>query len=124
MTGAGDSTNGGDLGEEDRRLPSSEQDEAASEQGRLASLDSPTEGSESVSMLFLLHLDWPQARKPLANGLLSIFSFVMRSFWGERNNKINDYLNKTSEVSFWRLFIKKNVVKHVQKTIIGWMFYP
>lgn len=81
INGAGDSTNGGDLGEEERRLPSSEQEDAASEHGRLASLDSPVGGSvPSVSMLFLLHLDWPHARNPFANGLLSIFSLVMRSF--------------------------------------------
>lgn len=81
-TGAGDSTSGGDLGDEDRRLPSSEQEEAASEHGRLGSLDSPPDAGSvpSVSMLFLLHLDWPHARNPFANGLLSIFSFVMRSF--------------------------------------------
>lgn len=74
----GDSIKGGDRGDEDRRLPSSEQEEAASEHGRFGS-----EGScsgLSVSTVFLLHLDCPHARKPFANGLLSIFSFVMRSF--------------------------------------------
>lgn len=39
-SGAGDSAKGGDRGDVDRRLPSSEQDDAASEQGRLASVDS------------------------------------------------------------------------------------
>lgn len=33
-------------------------------------------------MCFRLHLDWPVSRNPLANGLLSIFSFVIWSFWG------------------------------------------
>lgn len=61
MRGVGDSTRGGDRGEDDRRLPSSEHEEAASEQGRLGSLASPPGGSElfslALSMLFLLHLD-------------------------------------------------------------------
>lgn len=87
-SGAGDSTNGGDRGDEDRKLPSSEQDDAASEQGLLASLGSAL-GSELPSLpesgFFRLHLDWPHARKPLAKGLLSIFSFVMRSFCGQVN---------------------------------------
>lgn len=84
--GAGDSTRGGDLGDEDLKLPSSEHEEAASEQGRLASLGSQAGSGllSVVSDVFLLHLDWPHARKPFANGLLSIFSFVIRSFCGQR----------------------------------------
>lgn len=81
--GAGDSTKGGDLGDDDLKLPSSEHEEAASEQGLLASLGSAL-GSGLPSLpesgFFRLHLDWPHARKPFAKGLLSIFSFVMRSF--------------------------------------------
>lgn len=34
---------------------------------------------------FRLHLDWPDSRKPLAKGLLSIFSLVMRSFCKQIN---------------------------------------
>lgn len=84
--GAGDSAKGGDRGEVDRRLPSSEQEDAASEQGRLASEDSVLDDSPLSpfeSEFFLLHFDWPQARKPFAKGLLSIFNFVMRSFCGQ-----------------------------------------
>lgn len=80
-SGAGDSTNGGDLGDVDLRLPSSEHDDAASEQGRLGSEDSFADSVLSVlSTFFRLHFDWPHARKPFAKGLLSIFSLVMRSF--------------------------------------------
>ena len=93
-SGAGDSTKGGDLGDEDRKLPSSEHDEAASEQGLLGSLGSVL-GSGLPSLpesgFFRLHLDWPHARKPLANGLLSIFNFVIRSFCGQTKNEC--YLN-------------------------------
>ena len=39
-------------------------------------------------VIFRLHLDCPVSRNPLANGLLSIFSFVMRSFCLERK-KLN-----------------------------------
>lgn len=88
-SGAGDSTKGGDLGDEDLKLPSSEHDDAASEHGLLASLGSAVgSGLPSLpeSVLFRLHLDWPHARKPLAKGLLSIFSFVMRSFCGQTKN--------------------------------------
>lgn len=35
---------------------------------------------------FRLHLDCPVSRNPLANGLLSIFNFVIRSFCNEREN--------------------------------------
>lgn len=81
---AGDSTNGGDRGEEDRRLPSSEQDEAASEHGRFGSEGSGcVSGIPEESTLFRLHFDWPHARNPFANGLWSILSFVMRSFCGQ-----------------------------------------
>lgn len=81
MSGFGDSTNGGDLGE-DERILSSEHDDAASEQGRLASVGSFCVSGllVSVSTDFLLHLDCPHARKPFANGLLSIFNFVILSF--------------------------------------------
>lgn len=93
-SGAGDSASGGDRGEVERRLPSSEQEEAASEQGRLASGDSAVDSWLSLeSVFFLLHLDWPHARKPFANGLLSIFSFVMRSFCGQRNKILLIFLS-------------------------------
>lgn len=92
--GAGESTNGGDLGDEDRRLPSSEQEDAASEQGRLGSAVSfCVSALPSGSTFFLLHLDWPHARKPLANGLLSIFSFVIRSFCGQRKHNFSDFFS-------------------------------
>lgn len=57
--GAGDSTNGGDLGDVDLRLPSSEHEDAASEQGRLGSEDSLFDVSvlSAVSTFFRLHLD-------------------------------------------------------------------
>lgn len=81
--GVGESTSGGDRGEEERKLPSSEQDEAASEQGRLGSGDSVDSVLVSVSTFFRLHFDCPHARNPFAKGLLSIFNFVMRSFCGQ-----------------------------------------
>lgn len=39
------------------------------------------------TFIFLLHLDCPVSRKPLANGLLSIFNFVIRSFYGTKEKK-------------------------------------
>lgn len=82
-SGLGESTNGGDLGEDDLTL-SSEHEDAASEQGRLASGSFCVSWAPvSVSTVFLLHFDWPHARKPFANGLLSIFSFVILSFCGQ-----------------------------------------
>lgn len=96
--GAGESTNGGDLGDEDRRLPSSEQEDAASEQVRFASVVSfCVSVLPSGSTFFLLHLDWPHARKPLANGLLSIFSFVIRSFCGQRKYKFSCF----TVINYW-----------------------
>lgn len=40
---------------------------------------------------FRLHLDWPDSRNPLANGLLSIFSLVMRSFCQHRKKYLVSY---------------------------------
>lgn len=58
-SGAGDSTNGGDLGDVDLRLPSSEHDDAASEHGRLGSEDTVFDDSvfSVVSTFFRLHFD-------------------------------------------------------------------
>lgn len=96
-SGAGDSTRGGDRGDEERKLPSSEHEDAASEQGLLASVGSVL-GSELPSLpesgFFLLHLDWPHALKPLANGLLSIFNFVMRSFCEQTKKTVSDLVRK------------------------------
>lgn len=48
---------------------------------------------------FLLQRDWPVSRKPFANGLLSIFNFVMFSFYKKKNTLIifspfYEFLNK------------------------------
>lgn len=93
-SGVGESIRGGDRGDEDLKLPSSEHDEAASEQGRFASVDSFCVSTpESPSTFFLLHLDWPQARNPFANGLLSIFNFVIRSFCKDDRDTFNSMLH-------------------------------
>lgn len=46
-------------------------------------------GDKGVSdtFIFLLHLDCPVSRKPFANGLLSIFSLVMRSFYVKQKKR-------------------------------------
>lgn len=42
---------------------------------------------DADTFIFLLHLDCPVSRKPFANGLLSIFNFVIRSFCGRKGEK-------------------------------------
>lgn len=47
--------------------------------------DSDDDDVDTVN--FRLHLDWPVSRNPLANGLLSIFNLVMRSFCKRRQKR-------------------------------------
>lgn len=58
-------------------------------------------------VIFLLQRDCPVSRKPLANGLLSIFSFVMRSFCWEIKKEENWSIWNAINVS--RFLICKNL---------------
>lgn len=51
-------------------------------------VDDEADDNEDVDTVnFRLHLDCPVSRKPLANGLLSIFNLVIRSFCNGRDKR-------------------------------------